>query len=79
MPAGRSRFLGALAALLAVAAVAVVAVVLVTRTGPVAPTPAPTPIDLAELASYPPVASTPPDESVTLTGAGDIASCALHG
>ena len=40
-------------------------------------TPAPTPIDLAGLASYPPVASTPPDESVTLTGAGDIASCSL--
>ena len=50
--------------------------VLVTRTGPIAAAPAPTPIDLAELASYPPVASAPPDESVTLTGAGDIASCA---
>ena len=77
MPAGRSRFVGALAALLAVAAVAVVAVVLVTRPRPAAPTPGPTPIDLAGLASYPPVASTPPDESVTLTGAGDIASCSL--
>ena len=43
------------------------------------PRPAPTPIDLAGLASYPPVASTPPDESVTLTGAGDIASCSLTG
>ena len=69
--------MAALAALLAVAAVALVAVVLVTRPGRTAPTPAPTPIDVAGLASYPPVASTPPDESVTLTGAGDIASCSL--
>lgn len=77
MPADRSRFVGALAALLAVAAVALVAVVLITRPGPVAPTPGPTPIDLAGLASYPPVASAPPDKTVTLTGAGDIASCSL--
>ena len=53
--------------------------VLVTRPGPQAPSPAPTPIDLAGLASYPPVASMPPDGSVTLTGAGDIASCSVTG
>jgi acid phosphatase type 7 len=70
--AGPGRFL---VALLAVLAVAAVAVVLVVRPGPFAPTPVPTPIDLAGLASYPPVASMPPEETVTLTGAGDIASC----
>ena len=43
-----------------------------------APPPRPEPIDLASLASYPPVPAHR-HESVTLTGAGDIASCRSTG
>jgi len=64
----------ALVVLVAVAVVGVVAAAgLASR--PAAPTNEP--VDLASLASYPPVPEATANTSVTLTGAGDIASCEL--
>jgi Calcineurin-like phosphoesterase len=70
----RRIFALAVVALVAVAVVGAVAAAGLSRRSP---PPTLEPLDIESLASYPPVPDATANPSVTLTGAGDIASCAL--
>ena len=61
--------------LVAIVAVALTGVLVAAGLARTLPPPSAEPIDLSSLVSYPPVPDATADPTVTLTGAGDIASC----
>jgi hypothetical protein len=71
--ADRRRLLSV--ALVAIVVVGVVGVFVAAGMARTPPPPSAEPIDLSTLVSYPPVPDATAEPSVTLTGAGDIASC----
>jgi hypothetical protein len=71
--ADRRRLLSV--ALVVIVVVGVVGVLVAAGVGRTSPSASAEPIDLSSLVSYPPVPDATADPSVTLSGAGDIASC----